>query len=654
MPKQHPSLDAIQRDEQIKNALKDYEERISKQKVVPFPSSGELSPTVTRCHPVSPEVSPNAGQYESLDMQGFSEIIKTTVTSVTWFSKLSPLAQQAIKAILENFIYTTQFIQPIPFTEDVLASFPTDLFPEWGQKMISMISDVLQVSEDMPGAFLVTAIAGAIQGKVQVCAVQGYVQPACIYMMLVAQPSEKKSPVFKAMQAPFFNWQANARETMADSINKKKQELRIWEAAMAKAEAKAAQNYEDSNAQDDAKKLLQAKPEIPLEPRLIASDCTPEKLTSLLAKYGRLIVTDSEGGLIGTLAGRYSKVPNFDIFLKAHGAETVSVERGDREEWLDSPVLTIALTCQYAILKELQECKSFQEKGLLSRFLFVLPKSNAGYRRTTMKPMNTAIQEAYEKQIERLLGIPENEKGKPYTVFFTNEALSVIEEKRAALEVERLPGGLAEGIEDWHNKQEGLLLRLALIHHMAKHGADGIYQKIDRDSAIAAVRLEEYFWCHVLKAYDYMKANPTQSKAMRIIEWSLKRNQFCFTRRDVWRALRKSLENQVDMDKAIEILKINKWIYVIDLPEKNQMSVRKLYILSPFCLDRLKTGDTGDSIDKSPANKGFQQGDSVGDSSCQRVTSSDARGDSTQIPEDAKAYLREVAATSDEKEVLEV
>jgi replicative DNA helicase len=48
-----------------------------------------------------------------------------------------------------------------------------------------------------------------------------------------------------------------------------------------------------------------------VKPQLVANDVTSETATSLLAQQGgRLAVLSPEGGILATIAGRYSGTPN--------------------------------------------------------------------------------------------------------------------------------------------------------------------------------------------------------------------------------------------------------------------------------------------------------------------------------------------------------
>jgi hypothetical protein len=63
----------------------------------------------------------------------------------------------------------------------------------------------------------------------------------------------------------------------------------------------------------------------------VVDDVTAEALTSFLAEQGgRAAVISTEGGIFDIIAGRYSKSPNMDIYLKGHSGDEVRVDRKGR------------------------------------------------------------------------------------------------------------------------------------------------------------------------------------------------------------------------------------------------------------------------------------------------------------------------------------
>ena len=96
----------------------------------------------------------------------------------------------------------------------------------------------------------------------------------------------------------------------------------------------------------------------------------------------------SEGGIFDIMGGRYSRgMPNLDIFLQGHAGDAVRVERRSREPvYMDEPALTMGLSPQPEILRGLVDKPGFRGRGLLARFLYLIPKSTLGYRTLEQHP----------------------------------------------------------------------------------------------------------------------------------------------------------------------------------------------------------------------------------------------------------------------------
>ena len=141
---------------------------------------------------------------------------------------------------------------------------------------------------------------------------------------------------------------------------------------------------EQSKIIEEIKALERDLPRIPNAPRLLADDFTPEALGELMSRQDQRIgVLGSEGGLFDTLAGRYSNgVPNIDAVLKFWAGETTYVDRRGRDAiFLEDPHLTVVLSPQPEVVQGLAGKPGFRGRGLVARFLYLLPESRLGARK---------------------------------------------------------------------------------------------------------------------------------------------------------------------------------------------------------------------------------------------------------------------------------
>ena len=104
-----------------------------------------------------------------------------------------------------------------------------------------------------------------------------------------------------------------------------------------------------------------------------------EAVASLLAEQGRIAVMSAEGGMFETIAGRYSQgVANLDVYLKGFSGDTLRVDRKTRPpEYVKKPALTMALTVQPAVIKDLAVKPGFRGRGLLRDSCMRCPRAGS-------------------------------------------------------------------------------------------------------------------------------------------------------------------------------------------------------------------------------------------------------------------------------------
>ena len=303
--------------------------------------------------------------------------------------------------------------EPVPLegTAD-LPAFPTNVLPGWLRAWVDAESLALQVPEDLPAMLALAVVATGVAGKVTLLVREGWTEPLAIWTATAMPPAERKSAAFEDATTPISTWEAEQGQRLAPQIAEEASRYRMAEAERDKAEAKAAAapNAEErakrtAEAVDLAKSLADMK--VSALPKIVADDCTPESLATLLAIHdGRMAVLSPEGDVFDILAGRYSSgVPNLGVFLKGHAGDALRVNRRGRAEYVPHPALTLGLAVQPDVLRGLQSKPGFRGRGLLGRFLFALPVSKVGRREATPPAMPTPVRSAYHRNIRTLLDL---------------------------------------------------------------------------------------------------------------------------------------------------------------------------------------------------------------------------------------------------------
>jgi replicative DNA helicase len=255
-------------------------------------------------------------------------------------------------------------------------AFPLWALPDWLGEYAACLAEVTQTPADLAGCLALAVLAVAAAGKVWVQA-PTWTEPACLYVVVVLPPGNRKSEVFRAMTAPLRAVERTliegARPRIAEAVIRRK---------LAEAEAdKTARPAETAAASLDSDKktaalidATQARMDldgaaIPAEPCLFADDTTIERLGSRLAEQGgRFAVLSPEGEIFSIAAGRYSGTPNLGILKSAHAGEPIRIDRiGRPPEHIDAATLTLGICTQPGVLNRLGDTPEFREQGLLAR-----------------------------------------------------------------------------------------------------------------------------------------------------------------------------------------------------------------------------------------------------------------------------------------------
>jgi hypothetical protein len=308
------------------------------------------------------------------------------------------------------------------------------------------------------------------------------------------------------------------------------------------------------------KELYQLK--IPAEPLLIADDVTPEKLATMLsASGGALAIMSGEGGILDTIAGRYSSegVPNLDVLLKAYTGETIRIDRQSRgSEYVHRPALTIGLMIQPVVLQSLQNKRVMKGKGLFARFFYSLPESNVGKRKVDAQAISKTTKAAYENLVQRLL-TPSNANGEnPHQVNvleFDEAAKTRLREIGADIEYTLADPKYAH-MKDWLSKILGGIVRVCALLHMVKYAFNDKpwATKISKETLEDAYRIGGYLFAHAHLAYSLMQTDVELEDAKKVLCWIKQRQHQSFSRRELHQDLRGSFPKSGDLERSLVLL----------------------------------------------------------------------------------------------------
>lgn len=291
---------------------------------------------------------------------------------------------------------------PRPLTETApRATFPTDALPNKAAEFVRSAASSIGVDEGVIGSVVLSVLSAATVGRVRVKAWGSLVERTVLWVLIVAEPGERKTSVFAAARAPLEEVQEDLR-TEAGGVGRrialgrlsaanaalKNAERDLSEAyAAADDPLKATDEKETAEALETAITKLDTAAEraselaVPELPRLIASDVTPEALHDLMAEQGsRLALFIPEGQSLLHRLANAGNGSDMEPYLAGHGGDTMYRDRVSRSvDPVEDPSLVMSVMTQPEVLSS-KATDEMKWSGFMDRFLLVRPRSLAGTR----------------------------------------------------------------------------------------------------------------------------------------------------------------------------------------------------------------------------------------------------------------------------------
>lgn len=422
---------------------------------------------------------------------------------------------------IDNSVIFVSFVSLYHNSKKKLAEFPVEVLPTEIKPYIKAVSESLQVPVDMTATFVLTIISLCVQKKYVIQVKQDWVEPLNLYTLVVARPSERKSPTLKETLRPITAHVKAENELRKPLISEYKLKRNILNGRMKTIQDGLSKNSSKTKftMQDaiDCQKEIDELEEVK-EMRLVLDDVTPEGLIRVMKENNECIgIISAEGGIFGMMAGRYSNNTNIDIFLKSYSGEYYSSVRvGSGSIELNHPLLTISLAVQPQIIKDIMGNEDFRGRGLLARFLYSIPDTMVGSRVYNSKPVNQEVRKKYEELVNKLLNIEDFSEFFDRVITLSKEANKLSEEYNQWIE-KQLNGELEE-IEDWAGKLHGNTMRIAGIFHIVKYECNAVNIPLEENTMKAAIEVGKYYLEHSKQAFDIMgMSEPQEVKEAKYI-----------------------------------------------------------------------------------------------------------------------------------------
>lgn len=438
--------------------------------------------------------------------------------------------------------------------------------------MVDAVGEAYQVPRDLPFLLVLSILSTGIGGRRKVRVTPDWTEVLSLYTATALPPGDRKSPTLAEVAAPLYRVERQLAEAAHLDIQQQRSKRDLHAAHVEKLKKGGDTSSDGIAGLEAAVKQLE---EIPVReiPRMIVDDVTPEALARRMDEQGgRIGALSAEGGIFGTLAGRYSNgVANLDLVLKAWSGDPVRVDRAGRETLIiDEPVLSIGLAVQPAILQGLTDSnRVLLESGFLARFLYAVPASLVGSRKSQPDAIPHEAKAGYTAAIESLARLWTQEKTTELEL--ETEATAKLHAFRDAFEkrLHPLNGDLAElSGTGWASKLPGQLVRVAGLFTLFDNAEA---TSISAEMMNEALGLADYFIDHAQHAFGLMAGRyGTIQRPHIVMAWLRRKKPEEFSVRDARRALggqEWAQDVEAIRDVLAELEELG-WIRLKEQPEK--------------------------------------------------------------------------------------
>jgi len=503
----------------------------------------------------------------------------------------SPLSNNGAEQSTSETEISASFPDPVSLDEVILPAFPKEIFPSWVNDMVDAVAAATETPRELAAMNALAVLGACCQKIFVVCPHSGYQEPVNIWGMAPMESGNRKTAVMQAMSHPLLDYERRQAEILKPKMAQDESDRKTMEARIQTLRTHAAKSNSGDfgDKQREIAELEKALPEITHLPRLWAQDVTPEKLGQVMADNGeKLALLSDEGGLFDIFGGRYNRgIPNLDLLCQAHAGSAVRVDRGSRPSvFMNHPALTIALSPQPDVLRGLREKPEFRGRGLLARFLYLLPPSPLGHRTLQSTPIPPSVETQYHKGVSALLGIepPRQENGEenPYILKLNPQAHREWKEFARVVETDMQEGGRFGYLRDWAGKLPGAAVRISGLLHCAEHAHEQPWaEEISLSTMNKALTLAAVLCKHALAAFDLMGEDPVLERSRKAWRWITRTRKATFTVRDCYQALKGGIPRMAELTPALALLKERH--YLSDPPAEGSKVGRpsQVFIVNP-------------------------------------------------------------------------
>jgi hypothetical protein len=395
--------------------------------------------------------------------------------------------------------------------EDLLAADRANLpvaevLPRRIAGAVNMAGSLLGVRPETYLLSILTATSAAINSKtrVSVCPALGWVEPPNLYGAIVAESSQRKTPILKAaIYQPFRSLDRRSEAEFEDALDRFDRDEQAYNA------------LKPADRADSGKK----KPVMPVRKLHLVSDPSAEGLIAQGMAHPEktlLYIRDELSGVFGDLNKyRGGKGSDRQLLLETfNGAAIKSVRAGRESKSHDELLLSIFGGIQPAVLKKILG-SSEDSDGLWSRFLYCLQPTVAA---PTLPPYGTPNNFDLGEILSTIYQTIDLQEAREYHL--DEDAYKLFSVYRDRLEQLRVDRDNCPLIRHFAGKLQGIVARLALNLHIFWAAAGGglAADAIGLASMVQAIEVAEFSLAQIkILAADFEQEQDS-SQIFRLIQ----------------------------------------------------------------------------------------------------------------------------------------
>lgn len=475
-----------------------------------------------------------------------------------------------------------EFNTIIPLRDDSpQREFPIKALPPILREMVIGIAETTGTDPAMAATSILSAISYCFTSRYRMQGKADHSEPPMIYSFIIAEPSERKSPVVKFIKKPFVDFELKYNQEHAEEFHKieaMKKEL-LFEADKLEKEGSKDVN-QIAKLKTQAEQIGDVG-----KRRITVEDITPESLIQLMGKNKSLLMISDEAGMLGNFTGRYSNnnIPNMDMILKAWSGESFFCDRATKESiQISNPCLSISLAGQPYLWDNMVSNPVFRNSGLLARFFYCFPKSKVGTRRYDSKAIATAVVDSYNRLIDILLTRKFNagDTEEKFLKFDETAQQNFIDYYNQYIEKIQLTE--FSNCKDWGGKYHGQILRLCCVIHCVKcvlknENPENVL--VGADTLCNAIDIADYYKEQAIYAFSISGVDQEILKAEKALE-IIKAKQI---KEGFQSALLKKCRNKIfaesdDFYKALKLLEEYGYVALDERETGNHKSAVYVYV----------------------------------------------------------------------------